>query len=59
MKESVRERVVSGEFKIKELLLEAGRQALSLLAGFLMSRGVVFGEIMPFGIAFAASVPTE
>ena len=59
MKESVKDRLNLGEIKILDILKETAKQALSLGAGFLMARGAVFGEIMPFGLAFAASVPTD
>ena len=59
MKENIREIINIDDLKIKALLREIAKQAASLLAGFLMSRGVVFGEIMPFGLAFTAAVPIE
>lgn len=59
MKESVKDRLNLGEIKILDILKETAKQALSLGCGFLMARGAVFGEVLPFGLAFAAAVPTD
>lgn len=59
MKEIVRDGVSLGGMKLSDLLREVARQLLSLGAGFLLSRGEVFGGLFPFGVAYAAAVPME
>ncbi len=59
MKENVRDRLKSGDYKAADILREIGRQALAAVMGFIMSRGVVIGSVMPFGLALAAAVPVD
>ena len=59
MKESVRDRLNLGEIKILDILKEAARHILCLGLGFLMAHGSVLGQILPFGLAFAAAVPAD
>ena len=59
MKENVKLKQSMGEISVKDILAEVGRQAAALGCGFLMSRGTVFGAILPFGLAFASAVPAE
>lgn len=59
MKESVRDRLNLGEIKILDILKEAARHILCLGLGFLTAHGSVLGQILPFGLAFAAAVPAD
>ena len=59
MKEVIRERLTLKKISAKDIAKEVGKQALAALCGFLMSRGTVFGGILPFGLSFAAAVPAD
>lgn len=59
MKENVRDKQGIGKIGIRDILTEVGRQALAALGGFLMSRGLVFGSILPFGLAYVAALPSD
>lgn len=59
MKENVKDRVNLGEIKIKDILREVAKQGIAALCGFVLSRGLVFGELLPFGLAYTAAVPID
>lgn len=59
MKENVKDRLNLGEIKLRDILKEVGKQAAAAVCGFILSRGLVFGELLPFGLAYAAAVPAE
>ncbi len=59
MKESIKEKQSIIKPGVAEIMREVGKQSLAALAGFLMSRGVVFQSIAPFGLAFVAAAPTD
>lgn len=59
MKSNIKEKQTLIKPGVTELLFEVGKQTLACLGGFLMSRGVVFGSITPFGLAFVAAAPTD
>lgn len=59
MKENVKGRINLGEIKIKDILKEAAKQGLAAFCGFVLSRGLAFGELLPFGLAYTAAVPID
>lgn len=58
MKELAKIRTNFEQMSRTALIKESLLQLLSALCGFCGSRGVLFGEIMPFGLSLAAAVPT-
>ncbi len=59
MKDVISKRQGLGEIKFKDTLREVAKHFAAAVCGFLMSRGALPGEIMPFGIAFISSIPTD
>lgn len=59
MKEVIREERADKRLSAKEVTRELVRQSVVAIIGFVMSRGTVFGGILPFGNAFVAAVPKE
>lgn len=59
MKENVKERLNGSKADLRDLLLEVARQLLGAVFGFLTARGVLFGKIAPFGLAYIAAIPAD
>lgn len=59
MKENVKTRAKFSDMGIKELMIELAGQATAAAGGFLISRAAVFGQFLPFGLAYAAALPQD
>lgn len=56
MKELVKSGKLNGKYKAYDLMLAAFKHIGMLILGFITARGVVLGEILPFGVSFLAGV---
>lgn len=59
MKEVINERIKLKKFSAIEVIREIGIHLLFCFFGFLISRGAVLGEILPFGAAFVSAAPID
>ena len=59
MKDVVRENTGALKLSTSDIIKEIAIHIAFCIASFLMSRGVVFGSVLPFGAAIAAAAPAD